>query len=296
VTGDPAAATSLAYRVGEIEIIVVSDGERTAPVAEGFVLNAPLDEVLRAYAAHGLPPGHGNTPFNPTVIRTGDQTVLVDTGVGAAAAAQPGATAGFLMRNLAAIGIGPETVDTVIVSHFHGDHVNGLVAPDGGPAFQRAAITVPANEWSFWLDAGERARATPGRMQDLFANNRRVFEPLADRVRTHGWDEEVVPGVTAVGTPGHSIGHTSYLVASGGETVFLIQDVSNHPAVSLEHPGWHLAFDQDPAEAESTRRRTLAWLARQRLPVQGFHFPFPGRAFVEAVGDAYRTVPIRGTG
>ena len=109
---------------------------------------------------------------------------------------------------------------------------------------------------------------------------------------THAWDEEVVSGVTAVGTPGHSIGHTSYLVESQGESVFLIQDVSNHPALSLEHPGWHLAYDQDPVAAEATRRRTLEWLAREQLPVQGFHFPFPGRATIEVAGEAYRAAPI----
>jgi len=287
---------SHAYNVGEIEIVAVADGERTAPLAEGFVLNAPFDEVKQAYVAYGLPAGHGNTPFNPTVIRTGGKTVLVDTGMGAAAAAQPGATAGFLMRHLAAIGIAPEDVDIVIVSHFHGDHVNGLVAPEGGSAFPRAEITVPANEWSFWMDDDERARASPGRMQDLFANNHRVFDRLAERVRTHAWDEEVVPGVNAIGTPGHSIGHTSYLVTSRAESVFLIQDVSNHPALSVEHPGWHLAFDQDPVAAELTRRRTLAWLARTKLPVQGFHFPFPGRATIEAVGNAYRAAPLAEAG
>jgi glyoxylase-like metal-dependent hydrolase (beta-lactamase superfamily II) len=284
--------TAHSYAVGEIEIVVVSDGERTAPVAEGFVLNAPLDEVHAAYSAWGIPEGHGNTPFNPTVIRTAGRTVLVDTGCGADEAEEPGATAGFLMPNLAAIGIGPDDVDIVIISHFHGDHVSGLVAPDGGPAFPRAEISVPAGEWSFWMDDGQRERATPGRMQRLFEYNHQVFDPLADLVLTHAWDEEVVPGVTAVATPGHSIGHTSYLVSSGDEHVFLIQDVSNHPALSLEHPAWHLAFDQDPVAAEATRRHTLEWLARERMPVQGFHFPFPGHAMVEAVGDAYRAVPI----
>jgi glyoxylase-like metal-dependent hydrolase (beta-lactamase superfamily II) len=286
------AGTSHAYVVGVIEIIVVADGERTAPVAEGFVLNAPIDEVRAAYRAHGIPEGHGNTPFNPIVIRTSGKTVLVDTGVGADSAEEPGATAGFLMRNLAAIGIGPNDVDVVTISHFHGDHVSGLVAPDGSAAFPRAEITVPANEWSFWMNDDERARATPGRMQSLFAQNRLVFDPLAERVSTHDWDEEVVPGVTAVGTPGHSIGHTSYLVESQRERVFLIQDVSNHPALSLEHPGWHLAYDQDPVAAEVTRRSTLDWLAREQVPVQGFHFPFPGRATVEVAGEAYRAVPI----
>jgi glyoxylase-like metal-dependent hydrolase (beta-lactamase superfamily II) len=225
------------------------------------------------------------------VIRTGSKTVLVDTGVGAAAATAPGATAGFLTRNLAAIDIAPADIDLVIISHFHGDHVNGLLAPDGAAAFPNAEITVPAGEWSFWMDDDEQARASPGRIQDLFANNRRVFDPLRERVRTHDADDEVVPGVTAIATPGHSVGHTSYLVASGGESVFLIQDVSNHPAISLEHPGWHLSFDQDPVAAERTRRQTLDWLAREQLPVQGFHFVFPGRATIEAVGDAYRAVP-----
>jgi len=289
---DATTATSHRYSVGEIEVIVVPDGERTAPIPEGFVLNAPVDEVKAAYVAHGIPEGQGNTPFNPTVIRTAGRTVLVDTGCGADTAEEPGATAGFLMRNLAAIGIGPADVDVVVISHFHGDHVSGLVAPDGCPAFPRAEITVPAAEWAFWMDDREMARATPGRMERLFEYNRQVFGPLADRVQTHTWDEEVVPGVTAIGTPGHSIGHTSYLVSSQGESVFLIQDVSNHPALSLEHPGWHLAYDQDPVEAEATRRRTLEWLARERMPVQGFHFPFPGHATVEAVGDAYRAVPI----
>jgi glyoxylase-like metal-dependent hydrolase (beta-lactamase superfamily II) len=292
----PGAEGTHAYRVGAIEVVVVADGERTSPVAEGFVLNAPLEEVQRAYAAHGIRDGCGTTPFNPTLIRSGGTTVLVDTGMGAAVAAQPGATAGFLMRRLGALGIGPDDVDIVIVSHFHGDHVNGLLAPDGGPAFPGAEISVPAPEWSFWMDDDERSRATPGRMRDLFANNRRVFEPLAGRVRTHSWDDEVVAGVTAVGTPGHSIGHTSYLVSSEGESVFLIQDVSNHPALSLEHPGWHLAFDQDPVEAERTRRRTLDRLVQERMPVQGFHFPFPGHALVEPDGDAYRAVPAGAPG
>src|SRR4051812_31786835 len=161
-----------------------------------------MEEVHAAYRRHGIPEGHGNTPFNPTVIRTGGKTVLVDTGCGAAQADEPGATAGFLMPNLAAIGIEPADVDIVVISHFHGDHVSGLVGPDGGPSFPRAEITVPAGEWAFWMDDCERERASPGRMQRLFAHNREVFEPLADRVQTHAWDDEVVPGVTAVATAG----------------------------------------------------------------------------------------------
>ena len=139
------------------------DGERTAPVPEGFVLNAPIDEVKAAYVAHGIPEGQGNTPFNPTVIRTAGKTVLVDTGCGADTAEEPGATAGFLMRNLAAIGIGPDDVDVVIISHFHGDHVSGLVAPDGGPAFPRPRSPCPRTSGaSGWTTASASGRRRAG--------------------------------------------------------------------------------------------------------------------------------------
>lgn len=289
---DATSAGSYAYRVGEIEVVAVSDGQRTAPIAEGFVLNAPFEDVKRAYAAYGVPEGHGTTPFNPTLIRSGGRTVLVDTGMGPAAAAAPAATTGFLLRHLEGIGVDPGDIDTVVISHFHADHVEGLLAADGGPTFPRAEISVPAPEWGFWMDDGEMGRAPAGRMRDLFANNRRIFEPLAERVTTHAWGAEVAPGITAVGTPGHSIGHTSYLVASAGESTFLIQDVSNHPAVSLGHPGWHLAYDQDPVAAEQTRRETLDWLVRDSIQVQGYHLPFPGRVHIERAGDAYRAVPI----
>lgn len=280
------------YKVGDIEIIAVADGQRVAPVTAEFVTNAPLDEVKARLAADGMRDGQFTTIFTPTVIRTGGKTIVVDTGMGAAAAAQPGATFGFLMRNLASIGIAPKDVDTVIISHFHGDHVNGLLAPDGGPAFPNAAVTVPENEWKFWMDDGEMARAPKGRMEDLFKNNRRIFNPLKARVTTHAWGKEVVPGVTAVGTPGHSIGHTSYTVTSGGKSVFLIQDVSNHPFLSLHNPHWYPWFDQDHAQAEQTRRKTFDMLAAEKLPVQAFHFPFPGRAYIEKQGNAYRHVPI----
>jgi glyoxylase-like metal-dependent hydrolase (beta-lactamase superfamily II) len=289
---DTKTAATHRYKVGDIEIIAVADGERVAPVAEGFVINAPFADVKSSLNTSGMPKDQFTTIFTPTVIRTGGKTILVDTGMGAAAAQQPNATVGFLMQNLASIGIGPNDVDTVIISHFHGDHVNGLLAPGGGPAFPKAEITVPENEWKFWMDDGEMARAPKGRMEDLFKNNRRVFDPFKSRVKTHAWDKEVAPGVTALGTPGHSIGHTSYMIQSGGERLFLIQDVTNHPAASLHNPGWHLSFDQDPVMAEKTRRKTLDWLAAEKIPVQAFHFPFPGRAYIEKTATGYRAAPI----
>jgi len=131
-------------------------------------------------------------------------------------------------------------------------------------------------------------------MTELFANNRRVFDTLKREVTPYAWDKEVVPGVTAVGTPGHSIGHTSYLVSSGGETVYVQSDVCNNVSVFAPHPDWHGFFDQDPPQAAATRRKVYDMLVAEKLPVQGYHFPFPALARIEKQGDGYRVVPTAG--
>jgi glyoxylase-like metal-dependent hydrolase (beta-lactamase superfamily II) len=138
------------------------------------------------------------------------------------------------------------------------------------------------------------SRASAGRMTELFANNRRVFDVLGRKVTVYGWDKEVVPGVTAVGTPGHSIGHTSFVVASGGKRVFVQSDVCNNVFVFAPRPAWQGFFDQDPAQAAATRQRVYDMLAAEKMPVQAYHFPFPALRMVEKAGDGYRTTPVTG--
>jgi len=151
---------------------------------------------------------------------------------------------------------------------------------------------VPENEWKFWMDDSEMSRASKGRMTELFANNRRVFGALGRKVTPYAWDKEIVPGVIAKGTPGHSIGHTSFIVSSGGKTVFLQSDVCNNVAVFAPYPDWHGFFDQDPPQAAATRRRVYDMLVAEKLPVQGYHFPYPALARIEKAGDGYRVVPM----
>jgi glyoxylase-like metal-dependent hydrolase (beta-lactamase superfamily II) len=129
-------------------------------------------------------------------------------------------------------------------------------------------------------------------MTELFANNRRIFDALDRKVTTYAWDQEVVPGVTAVGTPGHSIGHTSFRVSSGGKRLFVQSDVCNNAFVFAPRPDWQGFFDQDPPQAAATRRRVYDMLVAEQLPVQAFHFPFPALARIEKAGDGYRAVPI----
>jgi glyoxylase-like metal-dependent hydrolase (beta-lactamase superfamily II) len=180
----------------------------------------------------------------------------------------------------------------VVISHFHADHVNGLLDAANKPAFPNAEIKVPEVEWKFWMDDGEMSRASKGRMSELFENNRRVFDALGRKVTPYAWDKDVAPGITAVGTPGHSIGHTSYVIASGRDSVYVQSDVTNVPYLFAAHPGWQAFFDQDPPQAEATRRRVYDMLVAEKLPVQGFHHPFPALGRVEKAGAGYRVVPV----
>jgi glyoxylase-like metal-dependent hydrolase (beta-lactamase superfamily II) len=274
-----------------VQVHVVSDGQVVVPLSEGFVQNASIDAVREALAEAGLPTDTLTTTFAPLVLETAGRKVVIDAGLGPDAAAQPGSTRGLLTRNMRAGGIDPDDISTVVISHFHPDHVNGLVS-NGAPVFRNAEVAVPGVEWRFWRDDGEMARATPGRMAELFANNRRIFELVRDRIRIYEWEEEVVPGLEAAGTPGHSIGHTSYWLGSESERIFVQSDLTNHAALFVRHPDWSAAFDQDPAAAVAVRRETYEMLARERVPLQAYHHPFPGRAIIEKDGDGYRRVVI----
>jgi glyoxylase-like metal-dependent hydrolase (beta-lactamase superfamily II) len=276
------------HKVGDIDVVTLRDGHRTFPVTDDYILNASRAEINAALVAAGMPPNQFTIVFNPMVMRTPDGWVLFDTGNGPAA---HGATTGLLMASLAAAGISPADIVRVVISHCHSDHINGLLTADGSPAFPNASIFVPAREWSFWNDEAERDRAPPGRMQELFANTQRVFGPLRDRIETYSGGDDVAPGVMAIDTPGHSIGHMSFIVASGGERLFVQSDVTNHPALFACNPGWKARFDQDPDMAVATRRKIYEMLADEKLLVQGFHFPFPSRGYVRRTGDGYLVVP-----
>ncbi len=283
------------YKVGDIEVTAVTDGINRFKFPDGFVANAKRDEVNKALTAAFLEPDHMAIPYTAVVIRNGGKTTLIDTGTGEQNFTNSKGAAGQLNRNLAAAGIDRKDVSTVIISHFHPDHVNGLLLPDGTLAFANAEIMVPDAEHKFWTDDGEMSKATGNqRMEGLFKNNRRVFgnESVKKQVKPYEAGKELVPGVTAVATPGHSVGHTSHIISSGGKSVFVQADLTNVPFLFVRNPGWHLMFDQIPDQAEATRRKTYDMLSTDRTMVQGFHFPFPAIAYIEKTGDGYREVPV----
>ena len=281
------------YRIGDMAIVAVADGSSAFAVPDRFVLNASRTEVEAALAAAGLDGGRLTIPYTPIVIDTGSGLIAIDTGTGEGNIEKSNGAAGLYQSNLARAGIDRAAIKVVVISHFHGDHINGLLDADNRPAFPNAAILVPEREWAFWMDDEEMSRAPAGRMSDLFANIRRVFATSGLNVSTYSWDSEVAPGIRAIGTPGHTPGHTSFLVSSGQGRVLVFSDVTNIPVLFARHPGWHAAFDQDPVAAEETRRRILDWAVTERLPVQGFHFPFPGIARFSKTETGYLEEPLQ---
>jgi glyoxylase-like metal-dependent hydrolase (beta-lactamase superfamily II) len=286
------AAGFYRYKVGDYEITVVTDGSTTNPLADGFITNQKKDDVNAALAAAFMDKDKITIRYSPIVVNTGSKLIVIDTGTGEANYERTKGNAGQFQTNLKAAGIDRNVVDMVVISHFHGDHINGLLTADNKAAFANAEILVPAAEWKYFMDDGEMSRAPAGRMQDLFKNARRVFDPLGRKVTQYEPDKELAPGIIPVATYGHSAGHTSHIVSSGSGKVFVQADVTNLPQLFVRNPGWHATFDQDPKLAEEVRRKVYDMLVAERMMVQGFHYPFPAVAHVEKKPTGYREIPV----
>ncbi len=281
------------YKIGSIEMTVATDGVARFKMAEDHVINIKKDVVNAALAEVFMEKDMMTTPYNPVAINTGGKLAVIDTGTGEANYKASNGVGGQFVTNLAAAGIDRNAVDTVIISHYHGDHINGLLMADGSLTWPNAQILVPAVEHKYWMDDGEMSRATNARVQTNFKNVRRVFNAeVMKRVGTYEHNKEVIPGVTAQHTPGHTIGHTSYVISSGQDAVYLQSDVTHVPFLFARHPDWHAFYDQDGPMAEATRRKVYDMLATDRMRVQGFHYPFPSLAHVEKAGSGYREIPV----
>jgi glyoxylase-like metal-dependent hydrolase (beta-lactamase superfamily II) len=280
------------YKVGSIEVTVVTDGANKFKFADNHVTNKSRDEVNAGQVAAHFEKDVMTTPYNPIAVNTGSKLVVIDTGTSEANFVRTKGVVGQFHSNLAASGIDRNAVDAVIISHFHSDHINGLLNPENKAAFPNAEILVPAAEWKYFMDDGEMSRAPAGRMQEVFQNLRRVFDALGRKVTPYEPNKEVVPGITAVATPGHTPGHSSFIIASGSSKVFVQGDVTHVPWLFVRNPTWRVFYDQDGAMAEETRRKVYDMLAAERMPVQGFHYPFPSLAHIEKTASGYREIPV----
>jgi len=280
------------YKLGSFEVTVVTDGANAVPLSDAYVANAAKDAVNDVIASNYLPKDNASHSFTPVVINTGSKLVAIDTGLGVGMFAQSKGQVGQYHANLAAAGIDAKAVDTVIISHFHGDHINGLLDADNKLAFANAEVMVPAVEWKYWMDDGNMSKAAGTPLENNFKNARRVFGAIGNKVTPYEDGKELVPGIRAVATPGHTPGHTSHLVTSGSQSMMVQADVTAGMAfLFVRQPEWQAAFDMDKPLAVQSRRKLYDQMAADRMLVQGFHFRFPGAGYIEKDGNGYRLVP-----
>ena len=273
-------------KIGDIEITAISDGYGTYPKIDGFVKNATPEAVQAALAEQFLPTDRVQIPFTTLVVNTGGKLVIIDTGNGDLAAP----TSGIWMKNFRAAGFAPENVDTVVISHFHGDHVNGLRLKDGTAVFPKAEIKVPEPEFTFWMSDDNLAKAPEG-LKNNFNTARRVFTPMAKDVTPYAWEKEVAPGIIAHGAPGHTPGHTIFSINSGNASFMAVSDITNVPVLFVRNPDWAVMFDQDPEMARATRHRVLDMVSADKMQVGFYHANFPATGFITRDGNRYSLVP-----
>lgn len=274
------------FRLGGFTLTMLHDGSRTIPL-QNFVRNAPLEEVQRTLAESFLPTDSYRIPFTAPLVDTGRHLVLVDTGNGAQPAGSP---VGRIAANMQAAGVEAARVTHVVLSHFHGDHINGLTLADGSAAYPNAEIVVPEAEWRFWTDEGAASRAPEG-MRPAFANVAARFRPYQARIRQLAAGAEAVPGIRLDAAHGHTPGHSVVHIADGAEQMLYVADLTNRPELNARRPDFHIAFDMDAPAAEATRRRVFDRAVADRMRVAGFHFPFPATGFMAREGQGYRFVP-----
>jgi glyoxylase-like metal-dependent hydrolase (beta-lactamase superfamily II) len=281
----PAAPPVLVYprKVGALELTAISDGYFAMPPTL-FVNIAPEELGAALEAAFLDPAGPNQGGITAHLVRGGGRTLLIDTGT----ADLFGPTAGRMPAALAALGVAPEEVDAVLLTHMHPDHLGGLLA-GGAPAFPNAALHVSEADLAFWTDEAVASRA-PADFQPFFARARATAAAYGEMLVPFGGEGEVVPGVTSLALPGHTVGHSGFRLVSDGAEIVVFGDTVNSAAVQFRHPEAGLVFDTDPALASQTRAKLLDAMAADGTLVAGTHLPFPGIGHVARSGDAYAWV------
>jgi glyoxylase-like metal-dependent hydrolase (beta-lactamase superfamily II) len=255
-------------KVGAFEVTNMLVGTRTVPEPQNiFGMNVDADTFAAASAQAGLPTNAAQYFFHPPVVNTGEALILFDTGLQGAGTAAA----------LAAAGYSADQVDTVVLTHMHGDHIGGLLT-DGAPTFPNASYVTGQVEFDTWAKAGN----------ERFDG---IVKPLGDQMRFVKGGDTIVSGITAVEAYGHTPGHMTYMLESNGTQMLLGADFANHYVWSLAHPTWEVKFDMDKAAAAATRKSLLDMLATDKIAFSSYHMPFPAFGYVDTHEDGYHYVP-----
>jgi glyoxylase-like metal-dependent hydrolase (beta-lactamase superfamily II) len=274
-------------KLGDFQLTALFDGVWYLPIDDKFVRNADAAEVNQALAAAFLPPSVLPISFTALLVNTSSKLVLIDTGT----AGQTVDTAGSMLENLRTAGVDPRAIDTILISHFHPDHIDGIKTKDGAKVFPNAEILVPEPEWDFWMNDANMAPAE-GAVKRYFLNAHRIFRDIASEVRRFKPGAEVAPGIVSIPAFGHTPGHTAFAIHSANQSMLSMSDTVRNPYLFARHPDWQPTFDMDGPQAVATRRQMLDRVVADRMLVQGYHFPFPACGHMVKTATGYDLVPV----
>jgi len=273
------------YKIGDFEVTALSEGSVRNAALQNMALNKTVPDIQKALGDAFLPTDHVTNYFNVLAVNTGRNLVLIDSGFGDNGAP----TVGNLIGNMQAAGLDPKSVDTILVSHFHGDHISGIRAKGGSANFPNAEVMVPAAEYKYWTDAGQESKA-PQVWKSAFPNVKRVFDPIGKDLKQYEYGKELVPGITSLDARGHSPGHGAFIVASGTGKLLVTCDTVNHQ-ILVRNPEWNLWADMDAAMAVAARKRILDMAAADKIQIAAYHLPFPSTGYISKRGDGYEFHP-----
>ena len=259
-------------KVGGFELTSIQDGQVTLEKPWTVFGEDQKPEDVQAFAKKNYLPTDSHTiTFTPLIVNTGSEVVLFDTGWGSG---NPGR--GKLAASLAAAGFTLDQIDVVVLTHFHPDHLGGLMDGDK-PVFPNARYVAGEAEHNFWTNDAQNAGGTA----DFYNLTKAKFTPLVAKANFVKDGGNAAPGITAIASHGHTPGHTSWRLESEGKQLIVTGDICNHAVLSMQKPRWHVLFDMDKQQAVDTRIRMLDMLAADQIPMVGYHMPFPSIGFVE---------------
>lgn len=274
------------FKLGENRVTVFLDGH--LPLGPQLFANYDEQKAKAALALglHQMTPEGLNIPVNGYLIERGSRKILVDAG----SANLMGASLGAMAAGLAATGVKPADIDTILLTHMHPDHSGGLMTADGGAVFVNAELAVAKAEWDFWHDDAIMA-SVPENSRGFFQMARNTVAPYANRLKLFEGEVAVADGFTSVALPGHTPGHTGYMLDAGGRQLLFWGDVVHSVALQFAYPDWTIAFDTDPVQTAQTRRAMFDRAVADNLLLTGSHIDFPGLGRVLALGDGYAYQP-----
>lgn len=277
------------FKLGDMQGTVISDGVVPLGEPSGAFLGTSKEEVEKMLTSNFLDTSNVILEQNILVLNTGDKLVLFDTGMGESTMFGP--TTGKMMSNLKVAGIDPAAIDAVVCTHGHCDHVWGIMTDDGKRNFPNAQIYISQTDFDFWTDEAKLSMTEPSFMKAFVEGARKNLLPNRDRMVFVKDGEEFLPGIQAMATPGHTLGHTAFVLTSAGQTMLAIGDTTHHQVLLLEKPMMEFAYDTDPKMSAKTRYRVLDMLAAQRMPMIAYHFPWPGIGHIAKAGEGFRYYP-----